>query len=469
MDEIFKYFIAKGDEADKKRLAYTSWFCTCFPLQEFREEELIFMHFLNYTVKLGISAKRSCLDVYLQSELRPFLVKEKVKIVGTESCNFDEPTSLELAYETTKRVISVLFDEMEAELIDVSDFVVKADRFIKQRLNERTVEVFSKAYDMFSGRSDSIEMATFALESQQLLADVYDPLKLEEIIDAPDVTDDAEMVFLLDTGIPGIDSVTYGICRKQLVGLEAPPGAGKTRFALGVWAHRAVVQYGLNVLIFALEQTKAEVKAMLVSRHVLHLYGKLIPDKMLTGNTVPEEFSAMVKAARLDLFDSGKYGTIHIIETNLYVEDFIGRIKNRDRLYGPFDIIIIDHMYLMESKSQGRAKLSQAEIISQAYRRFKRYVRSVGKGGIAVNQFNREGIEASKQDKEVDATMAAGGIEAYRNTDFNLTITFNDTMLAQGKRRISIPKTRSTEPFVPIIVDTRLGSCYFYQTATKEL
>jgi hypothetical protein len=469
MHEIFKYFVAKGDGDDNKRLAYTSWFCTEFPLQEFRGEELIFMHFLNYTTHLSIPAKRSCLDVYLQWEMRSFLVKEKVKIDGTESCNFEEPTSLEVAFTTTKQVISAIFNELEAELCDLSDFVVKADQFIKQRLNERTVEVFTKAYDMFSGKADSIEMATFALESQQLLADIYDPLKLEEITDTLDTAEDAEMTFLLDTGIPAVDSVTYGLCRKQLAGLEAPPGSGKTRFALGVWAHRAVVNYGINVLFFALEQTKAEVKAMLTSRHILHLYGKLIPDKMITANAVPEDLSTMVKAAKLDLFESGKYGKIHILETNLHVEDFIDKIKNQDRLKGPFDIVIIDHMYLMESKSSGRLKLSQVEIISQSYRKFKRYVRSSLKGGIAINQFNREGIEAAKQDKEIDATMAAGGIEAYRNTDFNLTITFNDTMFVQGKRKISIPKARSTEPFMPIIVDTRLGSCYFYQVATKEL
>jgi KaiC/GvpD/RAD55 family RecA-like ATPase len=469
MHDIFKYFIAKGDEDDNRRLAYASWFCTNFPIQEFRREEAIFMHYLLYSTKLGLPAKRISLDAYLQSEMRAFLVKEKIKIDGTESCNFEEPTSTEVAIRTTKEVMNALFREMESEKIDLADFIVTVDQFIKQRLNERTVEVFSKAYDMFSGKNDSVEMATYALESQQLLADIYDPAKLEEIIDAPDTVEDAEMTFLIDTGLPGIDNVVYGLCRKQLGGIEAPPGAGKTRFALGVWAHRAAVTYGLNVVFFALEQTRAEVKAMLIARHVLHLYGKLIPDKMITSNSVPDELSAIVKASQLDLFDSGKYGKIHIVETNLYVEDFIDKVKNQDRLYGPFDIVIIDHMYLMESRSEGRSRPDQVEIIRKSYRKFKRYVRSTGKGGIAVNQFNREGIEASKQDKEVDATMAAGGIEAYRNTDFNIAITFNETMLAQGKRKVSIPKARSTEPFMPIVVDTRLGSCYFYQVAAKEL
>ena len=64
--------------------------------------------------------------------------------------------------------------------------------------------------------------------------------------------------------------------------------------------------------------------------------------------------------------------------------------------------------------------LDDYKIVSRGYRMFKRYVRKNRKGGISVNQFNREGIAASKADKEIDATMGAGGIEAYRSTDVNI-------------------------------------------------
>ena len=91
------------------------------------------------------------------------------------------------------------------------------------------------------------------------------------------------------------------------------------------------------------------------------------------------------------------------------------------------------------------------------------------KGGISVNQFNREGIAASKADKEIDATMGAGGIEAYRSTDSNITITYTETMAAQGLRKISLPKSRSSAGFGSIMLTTRLGCCYWEQVRKKQV
>lgn len=467
MHEIFNYFVSHEDGEDEKRLAYTNWFCTSFPIQEFKNEEAIFFDFMLYVQKLGLTPKEKYLQVYLDSELKKLLVERNIKVAGTETFSYEEPTALETALQITKETMLSLYQQMEAQKAYVKDFTIAIDQFMKTRLNERMVDVFGKTYDSVSNKNDTSEAVEYAMSQLSILSDIYDITKIEELVEIPlDINDTSPIV---DTGIPGIDSVISNIRRGQLVGLEAPPGAGKTRFALGVWSYRAAVEYKQNVLYYALEQTVAEVQAMLVSRHVLHMFNKQVPDKMIYENKVPKELHTMVDAARIDLFDSGKYGKIEIVETNLYVEDFIQKIKNKDMLNGPFDLIVIDHMYLIESKATGYGRLSEFQILSRAYRLFKRYVRSARKGGIAVNQFNREGIEAAKNDKEVDSSMVAGGIEAHRNTDYNLMITYTSVMAAQQKRRISIPKVRSSEAFVPIILDSRLGCCYFYQIAKKDI
>lgn len=467
LHSIFSYFIARGDEADAKRLGYMSWFVLQFPPDEFRREEAIFRDFLGYCSKLSVPLKQRYFEVYMSTELKRFLVESKVRIDGTENLSYEEPNSLETALATTKEVMLANYRELEGTEVSLEDFPVDVDKFMKGRLDDRTVEILSRTYDLISQNGDPGGAAAWAREQLAALADVYDETALEDIVD--DTATAQSMEPLVDTGIPAIDNDLVSLCRTQLLDISAPPGAGKTRFALGVFAHRAALK-GLNVLYFTLEQSKSEAEAMLTARHVLHMFGDLITDKMITTNSVPPELLPKVEAARIDLFESHKYGQIGIQETDLYLEDFIEKIKTQDRVNGPYDIIIIDHMSLLQSNppKYGRA-LDDYKIVAKGYRRFKQYVRKHKKGGISVNQFNREGIAASKADKEIDATMGAGGIEAYRSTDANITITYTETMAAQGLRKVSLPKSRSSAGFGSIMLSTRLGSCYWEQVRKKQV
>lgn len=467
LHSIFSYFIARGDAADAKRLGYLSWFVLQYPADEFRREEAIFRDFMEYCNKLSVPLKQKYLEVYMATELKKFLVESKVKIDGTENLSYDDPNSLETAIATTKEVMLANFRELEGTSVSFEDFPVDVDKFRKERLDERTAEILGRTYDLISQKGDPGGAAAWAREQLAALADVYDESAVEEITDGTATSQAMEP--LVDTGIPAIDNDLVSLCRTQLLDISAPPGAGKTRFALGVLAYRAVLK-GLNVLYFTLEQSITEAKAMLIARHTLQMFGDIISDKMITTNSVPLELQPKVEAARIDLFESGKYGKIGIQETDLYLEDFIEKIKTQDRVNGPYDIIIIDHMSLLQSNppKYGRA-LDDYKIVARGYRLFKRYVRKHKKGGISVNQFNREGIAASKADKEIDATMGAGGIEAYRSTDANITITYTETMAAQGLRKISLPKSRSSAGFGSIMLTTRLGCCYWEQVRKKQV
>lgn len=72
------------------------------------------------------------------------------------------------------------------------------------------------------------------------LADIYDESAVEEITDGTATSQSMDP--LVDTGIPAIDNDLVSLCRTQLLDISAPPGAGKTRFALGVFAHRAMAE-----------------------------------------------------------------------------------------------------------------------------------------------------------------------------------------------------------------------------------
>ena len=178
----------------------------------------------------------------------------------------------------------------------------------------------------------------------------------------------------------------------------------------------------------------------------------------------------MVEAARYDLFESGKYGKIVCIESELYVENYLNKIRNWDKLKGPFDLIIIDYIGLMKSKpAQYQREKLKADIIATTFETFKGYIRTTRKAGIAISQFNREGIAAGNADKEITTEMAQGGITVYRNTDYNIAISMTETMRLQQKRRFSQPKVRASAGFGSFIADTRLGFCYFKQVVQKSV
>ena len=468
LHSVFAQFISKDDGLDTKRLGYLSWFCNQFPAEEFSGEEAIFYDFLHYCSHLAVPLKQKYFEVYMSTELKKFLIASKTKIPGTETLSYEEPNSLATAIATTQEVMLANYRELEATDVALEDFTVDICKFMHERLDRRTVEILGRTYDIISQKGDTGTAAEWAREQLAALSDIYDEESLEDITDFVGTGEDT-MEPLIDTGIPAIDKDIVALCRKQLLDISAGPGAGKTRFALGVFAHRAALA-GLNVLYYTLEQTKAEARAMLTARHTLHMFGDIVSDKMILTKGVPVELTAKVEAARVDLFESGKYGKIDVQETDLFLEDFIEKIKTQDRISGPYDIIIIDHMSLLQVKETKYGRpMEDYRVIAKGYRKFKRYVRKSNKGGISVNQFNREGVSASKADKDIDATMGAGGMEAYRSTDVNIVITYTDTMAAQGLRKVSMPKSRSSAGFGSIMLTTKLACCYFAQLPKKQV
>ena len=114
---------------------------------------------------------------------------------------------------------------------------------------------------------------------------------------------------------------------------------------------------------------------MLIARHVFTLYNIQVSDSMILFNRVPDELKAKVTAAEIDLFESGKYGKIYINRTDLYVETLSQVFRKDDKLHGPFKMLIIDYMGLIQSRGNKyqRDKL-EYQIINESFRKYKNYV-----------------------------------------------------------------------------------------------
>lgn len=470
MNNIFTHFIARGDKVeDNRRLAYAQWFIEAVPLTEFTGDERLFCEFIDYSASLSIPITLKYLQVWIDTELREVLHKTEIHVKGCESLRFEDPLSFETAFRTTSQVLQDNFTVLANMESDISDFRVNVSAYFTQRRSERLTQTLAETYDKLNSTNSSEEAADFAMDNIAAIKDIYDDYRLEEL-ENEQIEDRTQMIKVSDSGLPAIDKDSGGLFTTQLIGIEAQPGTGKTRFALGTYCYRALTIYKKNVLFLALEQTEVEIRAMLTACHVFWMFNIQMSDKMILTNQIPEEIRPQYEAAKYDLFESGKYGKFVCRELDLFVETFITKIRTLDKLHGPFDLIAIDYMGLLESKpADFRRELTEYEIIKTGFKQFKRYLRRSGKAGVAISQFNREGIQAGKNDKEITTEMAQGGIAVYRNTDYNIAISMTETMKLQQKRRFSQPKVRSSAGFPSFIVDTRLGFLFFRQVVQKAV
>lgn len=470
MDAIFTHFIARGDrEEANKRLSYASWFISNIPVSEFDNEERLYYHFLEYCVELSILVTFKHLQVWEATELREVLHKTNIKVAGCEALSFDDPASFETAYRTTSDVLTDNFKILETQDSEIDDFKVEIAAYFSRKKGDRLTSALASTFDMLNKTDSSEEASNYALDTLHAIQDIYDTAHLEEL-DAQSIDTHEQFIRVSDCGLPAIDNDSGGLFTTQLFGVEAQPGTGKTRYVLGTYCYRAATKYNKNVLFLSLEQTRLECEAMLIACHTFHMFNIQISDKMILTGAVPDSVKKQVEAAKFDLFESGKYGKLVCLEKDLYAETFVSKLRAWDKLMGPFDLIAIDYMGLIESQpAQYQKTLTEFEIIKTSFKQFKRYLRHSKKAGIAISQFNREGVQAGKNDKEITTDMAQGGMAVYRNTDYNTAISMTDTMRLQQKRKFSQPKVRSSSGFQSFIADVRLGFCYFEQVANKKV
>ena len=470
MFDIYKFLVARGDEAeDARRLGFAAWFCDEIPAEEFVNDDRLFYEFINYCVTLGVPIKENYLHVWLDTELRKVLRETNAHVKGTETLDFTEPVSFETATQVTKHVLEDNMKVFLSEETKADDFIVELAAFFTTQRGQKLTEVLSKTYDMLNQTNNSEEAADFALNSINVVKEIYDESKLDELQNTK-ITDRTKMVFVTDSGIPALDNDSFGLYTGQLFDVEAQPGTGKTRFAIGTYGYNAVVKYKKNVLFNNLEQDVGEIEAMFVARHVFELFNVQVSDIMIARDKVPEEIKDKVAAARYDLFESGKYGKLKILNEDMYVETAETKLRTWDSLYGPFDLIIIDYVGLVESKpAMYHKELTEAEIIKTFLKKFKRFCRKTRKAGLSISQFNKEGVVAGNADKPITPDMAQGGMSVFRHTDYNMAISMTPTMRLQQKRKISNPKVRSSAGYEPFLVDTRLAFCFWRQTVQKAV
>jgi replicative DNA helicase len=246
------------------------------------------------------------------------------------------------------------------------------------------------------------------------------------------------------TGVPsgftGLDRLTSGWQKSDLLIIAARPGMGKTAFVLSM-ARNAAVEYKQPVAIFSLEMSSLQLVTRLIASET-----ELTMDKLRRGNLEEYEWQQLYQKVK------------QLEEAPLFIDDtpainiFELRAKCR-RLKQHHDIkmVIIDYLQLMSGvNSEGKSGNREQEI-STISRALKRIAKELNIPVIALSQLNRS-VETRGGDKkpQLSDLRESGAIEQdadmvmfiYRPEYYGLT-QGEDGQNLQGTAELIIAKHRN--------------------------
>ncbi len=181
----------------------------------------------------------------------------------------------------------------------------------------------------------------------------------------------------LASGFTGLDRITAGWQKSDLIILAARPGMGKTAFVLSMARHMAVEEE-YPLAIFSLEMSAVQLTTRLISSET-----EIPAGKLKKGNLESYEWDALSKKVK------------RLTKAPIFIDDtpalsiFELRAKAR-RLKSQHDIkmIIIDYIQLMTSGNE-RASGNREQEISTISRSLKSLAKELEIPVIALSQLNR--------------------------------------------------------------------------------
>ena len=223
-----------------------------------------------------------------------------------------------------------------------------------------------------------------------------------------DIEDDKT---LMTVGIAEIDETLGELRRSNMLGILGPPKGGKTRFS-NFLVQRAL-SLGLNVCVWPLEGTSEEWLAMQVASYMrrtvnISMNSKDILQRKYRNDPVRRK---QVTAAKTALATATDMGRLSFIEGVAYVEDFIDVMQSHYDTENPFDVIVIDSLVNIQSRT-GRGKV---ERISEAYMTMKSFIANKLKRpalAIIPAQLKQEAVDFLRKNPGETIDVTAGGESA---------------------------------------------------------
>jgi replicative DNA helicase len=252
------------------------------------------------------------------------------------------------------------------------------------------------------------------LTSAELLNNIF--FKLKEQCLNPTISGVA-------SGFSGLDSLTQGFQKSDLIIVAGRPSMGKTALGLNV-ASNIIKTLQLPVLFFSLEMSKEQIMYRLLAMETNINQTRLRSGKLYQDDWI--KLNKMIKIlSKLPLFIDDTF--------NLSIQDIKSKIKDIIFEQGNIGLIIIDYLQLM----QGSALKTENRVqeLSQITRSLKTIAREFNVPIIALSQLSRN-VENRMDKKPILSDLReSGSIEQdadvvlllSKNNSSNLRQDFNGT------------------------------------------
>ena len=273
----------------------------------------------------------------------------------------------------TNRVASAANVEYHARIV--------LEKFLQRELIRISSEIIKESYedskDVFD-ILDKAEKELFAVSETNLRRNYEDMRSLlkQAVEQIEGARNQDGHISGIPSGFSGLDRITAGWQKSDLIVLASRPGMGKTAFTLTM-ARNMAVEFNKPIAIFSLEMSGVQLVTRLIASET-----ELDADKLKRGQLEQYEWEQL--NARINTLTSAP----------LYIDDtpalsiFELRAKCR-RLKAQHNIqlVVVDYLQLMSGGSEGRGNREQE--ISNISRSMKSLAKELNIPVIAISQLSR--------------------------------------------------------------------------------
>ncbi|MDR2909823.1 MAG: replicative DNA helicase [Bacteroidales bacterium] len=297
--------------------------------------------------------------------------------------------------QLTRRVASAAHIEFHARII--------AQKFIQRELIRVSSEIQAKSYDDTIDIDDLIdfsESSLFQVAEGNIKKEIVPikPVLNEAILQIEKARNQKDGLSGVPSGFTGLDRITSGWQKTDLIIVAARPSMGKTAFVLSM-ARNMAVDHSRPVAVFSLEMSSLQLVTRLIASEI-----EINAQKLRTGYLEDWEWEHLNrKITNLDK------APIFIDDTPaLSIFEF--RAKCR-RLKMQYDIqaIIVDYLQLMTAGTDRRG--SREQEVSTISRSLKAIAKELDLPIIALSQLNRSVESREGKRPQLSDLRESGAIE----------------------------------------------------------
>jgi len=201
----------------------------------------------------------------------------------------------------------------------------------------------------------------------------------------------------VSTGIRGLDTLTGGLQRSDLVILAARPGIGKTALSLGIGLH-AAKQNEVPVGFFALEMPADQIVQRLVGAEA-----RMDAMRIRDGNLDDDQLQRVVRA----MGDIAEYPIIIDDSPTLSVLELRGKAR-RMHLEHNVGLLVVDYLQLMTASGRRENRVQE---ITEITRSLKALARELNVPIIACAQLSRAVEQRPESRPRLSDLRESGSIE----------------------------------------------------------